>query len=159
MRAAPGDGLVGRVDGDAGIDVEADGDLVGGAVGGRDSPGEVGDGAREDGQVLREGWGEEGEVEVESGGLEGVDGAGGVDLHGELTHGGDFARIGAHEAVGFAVNANEAGEGLLSSGPVAGVFGGEGVGGGPDAEVGVVGDEGDGGRALLGESGRAGEDE
>lgn len=96
---------------------------------------------------------------MKSGGFKGVDGAGGVDLYGDLLHGGNFAGIGAHEAVGFAVDANEAGEGLLGSGPVAGVLGSEVIGHRPDAEVGVVGDQGDGGRALLGESGRAGEDE
>ena len=149
LGAAPGDGLVGGVDGDAGIDIEADGDLVSDAVGRRDSPSQVGDRAREEGQILREGRGEKGEVEVESGGLEGVNGAGGVDLHGELLHRGEFAGIGAHEAVGLAVDADEADEGLLGSCPVAGVFGGEGVGHRPDAEVRVVGDERDGWWALL----------
>ena len=38
----------------------------------------------------------------------------------------------------------------MGSGPVAGVLGGEGVSGGPDAEVGVVSDERDCGWALLG---------
>lgn len=47
VRAAPGDGLVGRVDCNARIDVEEESDLVGGTVGGRDGPREVGDGARE----------------------------------------------------------------------------------------------------------------
>ena len=93
--AAPGDGLVGGVDGDARIDVEKDGDLVGCAVGCGDGPGQVGDGAGEQRQVLREGWGEEGEVEVESGGFEDVDGAGCVDLHGDLTHCRNFAWVGA----------------------------------------------------------------
>jgi uncharacterized protein YcfJ len=56
----------------------------------------------------------------------------------------------AHEAPDFAVDARQAVDGLLVAGPVLGVLVGEVVGHGPDAEVGVVRDERDGGRALLG---------
>jgi hypothetical protein len=55
-----------------------------------------------------------------------------------------------HEAEGLAVDADDAGDGLWRAGPVGGVGVGEVVGGGPDAEVGVVRDERCGGRALLG---------
>jgi len=56
----------------------------------------------------------------------------------------------AHEAEGLAVDADDAGDGLRGAGPVSGVGVGEVVGGGPDAEVGVVRDEWRGGRTLLG---------
>ena len=56
----------------------------------------------------------------------------------------------ADEAEGLAVDADDAGDGLWGAGPVGGVRVGEVVGGGPDAEVGVVRDEWRGGRTLLG---------
>ncbi len=98
----------------------------------------------------------------DAGGGEAVAGVGGGDGAGGLLHGGELAGGAAHEAHGFAVDAEEAGDGLGLAGPVDGVGGGEVVGVGPDGEVGVVGDEGCGGRAegreLLGEEGGGGEE-
>ena len=65
-------------------------------------------------------------------------------------HRGDFVGVVADEAEGLAVDADDAGDGLRGAGPVSGVGVGEVVGGGPDAEVGVVRDEWRGGRTLLG---------
>ena len=113
-----------------------------------DGPGQVGDGAGEDVEIAEEGGGEEDEAEGDAVLAELVGGVGWGDGVGRLLHGGDGVGVVAHEAEGLAVDADDAGDGLCGAGPVGGVGIGEVVGGGPDAEVGVVRDERSGGRAL-----------
>ena len=79
-----------------------------------------------------------------------VDGVGWCDGVRGLLHRGDGVGIVTHEAEGLAIDADDAGDGLWSAGPVGGVRVGEVVGGGPDAEVWVVRDERCCGRTLLG---------
>ena len=69
-----------------------------------------------------------------------------------LFHRRQFARVSAHKAVRLAVDARQAGDGLASTRPVGCVPVGKFVGGGPDAEVGIVGNKGNRGRPLLANS-------
>ncbi len=148
VRASPRDRLVWRIDCDDGVHVDEDGDVMAGVTARRD--GEIGDGAREDVEVFGKGGREEGCRELNTRGLEFVDRVGGHDLEAELFHRRNILGILAHEAVRLAVDAGDAIDGLALAGPMGGVAVGEMVGVRPDAEVGVVGDEGYGGRALLG---------
>jgi len=75
-----------------------------------------------------------------------------------LLHGRDAVGVVAEEAEGLAVDADDAGEGLFGAGPVGGVGVGEIVCGGPDAEVGVMGDEGRCRGTLLGCEGEGDEE-
>ena len=79
-----------------------------------------------------------------------VGGVGWCDRVRGLLYRGDGVGVVAHEAEGLAIDADDAGDGLWGAGPVGGVGVGEVVGGGPDAEVGVVRDERRCGRTLLG---------
>ena len=78
-----------------------------------------------------------------------VGSVGGRDGVKGLLHCGNFVGIATHEAKGFAVDARDAGDGLRGAGPVSGVGVSEVVGVRPDAEVGIMRDEGRRRRALL----------
>ena len=148
LRAAPGDRLVIRIDGDDRIDVKQDGNIVAALADGRE--GEIRHGPREDIKILGECRRKERQRQIHTAGPELVDGARGRDGERYLLHGGDFLGIGAHEAPGLAVDAGQPGDGLMRARPVGRVAIGEPVGERPDAEIRVMGDQGHGGRALLG---------
>ena len=136
--------------GDVGIGGEIDADGVGLAVERTSGPGDVGDGAAEQIGVVEEAGGKEAEVKLDGAVAEAIAGVGGGDLHGELVERRHGAGIEAHDAIGLAVDADEARELLGMAGPVTGGRVGELIGVRPDGEVGVVGDEGRAGRALVG---------
>ncbi len=147
--------------GDVRVCAEVDADVVGAAVERVGGPGDVGDGAAEEVEVVEEGRGEEGQVELDGAVAEAIAGVGRGEGGGELLERGDVAGVAAHDAEGLAVDADETGELLGMAGPVAGGGLGQLVRLRPDAEVGVVRDEGHGGWALacLGEERRGGHGE
>ncbi len=130
------------VHGDFGGDVEVDADVAGLAIQGLHRPGDVGHGAGEDVEVLREERGEEGEDDFDLVVGEGVVRHGREDFHFLLGKSFDVRRLVAHEAEGLVIDPDEAGHPLLVAGPVAGRSFVQGVVGRPDREVGRVGDEG-----------------
>ncbi len=152
-RAGGDDALAAIVDGDERIDVEQDGDVMTGAAGGVCRPSEIGNGAGVDVEIAGHGRSEECELDDDAGGREGVARVSGVDGVAGLLHGRNLFRIAAHEAVGLAVDTGDADEGLRRACPMRGVRACEGVGCGPDAEVGIVRDQRRGWDALLSGSG------
>ena len=126
LGAAPGYGLIGSVNGDDGIHVDKNRDLVAAVAAGGEA--EIGDGARKDVEVFGKCGRKEGGGEFDTRCLELIDGVRGRDFERGLLHGGDFARIVTHEAVGLAVDAGDAIDGLTLAGPMRGVLVSEVVG-------------------------------
>ena len=149
LRASPGDRLVVGIDSDATVYIEQEIDLVTAAVGGLDSPCEIGDGAREQIEVLGKGGREELDSQADPASLKDVGGAGGLHVERVLLHRRDSSRIGTHITVGDAIDSHEAGEGLLGARPVSRGIVGKMVRHRPDAEIRIVRDERNGGRAGL----------
>jgi len=112
-------------------------------------PREIGDGAGEEIEIVEDCGRHEDESQRDAALAKLVGGVGGRDGVKRLLHGGNLVGIATHEAIGFAVDARDAGDGLGRAGPVSGVGVGEIVSVRPDAEVGVVRDEGRRWRALL----------
>ena len=148
--AGPGDWFIHRVDGNLRAGVEIDLDFMGPRVSGPSGPGEIGDGPGEDVEIVGEGGREEREGEMDVGSCELKGGVGGKDLERGLRESGQLFGIAAHNAIRFAIDAHQAAKGLHRTGPVASGLIGEVVGGRPDAEVRIVCDKRNGGRAEVG---------
>ena len=155
--AAPDDFLRQVVDCEMRRDIEVELDLMRLAVGGVELDVDDGQGTREQIEVVGQGGRGEGERQYDAGALEAGNGAGGQDIEIDLGQGGDIgvneAEFAAEEAVGRAVNADEAAERMGRAGPMSGVVGGELVGQRPDAEVGIVNGERHGWRSEVGHGG------
>ena len=152
---APGNRFIGSIDRDDRIHIDEDGKIV--VTLARCAHSEVSDRAGENIEILREGWREKGDGEADLASFELINGVRGCDLERGLRHRGHFTRISAHKAPRFAVDPGKAIEGLVAAGPVLRVLVSEFVGHGPDAEIGVVRDERDGGWPLLRNSHRNGD--
>jgi len=152
--AGPGDLFICSIDSDLGAGAVVDGDGVFFPVHGADLPGKEAEGQGEGVEVVGQCGGEEGEGDVDVGVFKIANGAGGGDFEGDLREGGGVVGFGANEAEDAVVHAEEAEEGVLAAGPVLGGAIVQMVGGGPDAEERIEGDEGHGrGTEWLGGSG------
>ena len=143
--------LTAVIDGNDGIDVEQERDLMGSAVGRARSPREIRDGPREHIDIVHHRRGEERKFQRDAALAELIARVGGRDGSRCLLHCRKRIRTAAHKAEWLAINARNAGDGLRGPGPMCGFRIREAVGCRPDAEVGVVHDERRCRRPLLGE--------
>ena len=100
----PGDFLAGRVDRQGRARREIQRRLMRLAVSGPDVPGDVGQGPRQDVEVVGQAGGQEGEGDADLGPFELVDRPGGQDLQPDLGQGGDVLGLVADQAEGLAVD-------------------------------------------------------
>ena len=148
--ARPLDKLVGLVDGELRARAVVEFDLVLRAVAGADAPGDVAQRPRIDVQIVGQGGLHEGHRHMDARILEFVDAARGQDLDRFLRERRRGFRLRAHQAVGLAVDADQADQRVVVPRPV---FRGrivQPVGFRPDAEKRIVGDQRNRGRTEIG---------
>ena len=126
---------------------DGDGDVVVAVVERLGEKAEIDDGTGEKVEVVEKERAREVDDELDAAGREDVFRRAGLDLEGRLRHGGFGAA--SHEAVFDAVDLGDADHEVGAAGPVGRVAVSQAVGGGPDAEEGVDGDERYGGGAEL----------
>ena len=119
------------------------------AIRGGDVPGEIVHRPRQSIEIVGERRSKERDLQADAGCLESVDGVQWGHFERNLLHCRNLARVGAHVSVRHVVDADQAGQGLFHTGPMASIDVSQMIGHGPDAEIRIVGHQGYDRRPLL----------